>query len=563
MNEEHNNKPKRDFKDSFSSNKTTLILGGIIILLLLVSAFVLLGDSDENKKELAQKPVIDSPDGGFENGAFVEDDMFNTSPDYDEEISKQYEEYQKVKEVKQKEADKKAEETKNKETAKNNAGKGNANNGGSSNGGSNNGGSNNSGGNNNGGITLPPVNIGDKNPTVPKLPDVKNPPVNTAPPVTDPKPVVPNPGNGNGGIKPVQPSKPTPPVTDPVTPPVKDPVTPPVTPPVTDPVTPPVTDPEPEPNPGPPKPPTDFGSVEVIEEPRPIDTTPHSGLNGDQFTSKYGGNTVGTNYGNGFALLPVRFEKNAGGTQVEFDIHNSGTKNLVITDKDLRFEYFTSAPSGDVGRISGGTVTILPGETKRVMLISSYDATIVLFQHSGSEFMFDFSQNTQVITNTKEISKDFSWSVDDAGYFHPIKGAQDENGNAYFKSEMLGIKMTGNLDLGPLKVSSKGMIGLLNVNIANTGSGDLKVTSIDVYSWDGSNASTKNAGKTTFAINDLKLLGGAAIPTTIKSKTIANGYVPFYLKDGNHTTEVVVHMEAGGKKFAVLYKGSESMNLMP
>lgn len=538
-------------KNIFESKQFSIVLA--LLILLGISGVFMLGDADTSTQKISQ--TLETIEEDFEENAPFEEEDEVIDPDYEDEISKQYEEYQKLQEENDKDKPKEGNKIGNVGSTVGDKDRGSTpskpSNGGSSGntGGSNSGGSKpstggNTGGNNGGNdpikIELPPINIGSPNPTVPKLPSNPKP---------EPKPTEPT--NPTDPTTPTDPEEPTDPEnpTNPEDP--EDPEEP------TDPEEPGTpgdggTTPDPE-DPTDPNPPPvqggdgDFGSITPVDRPDPIDTDPHPPLTDLQDSARTGGQSmVGTNYGNGYRILAVNYETSVSGATAKFEFYNESDSPITLKSSNIYFDYDRGYDDRADSWLAEEPLVVQPKSTATLNVSTSYsDATSVEWNFNGDKSAFNFAGNKTNINNVTPLPDNGDLIN---GEFVELTALNDVKGTKDFKAEPLGIILSGNNSIGPLKKEPNGALGLLKVRIANTSSSPITIKNINVLSIDYA-SNPWNLNRVSFPLSDLNLLGGNALSTTLPAKTIVEGYVPFYLKDGNHVGMVYLDTNKGGIQF--------------
>lgn len=276
------------------------------------------------------------------------------------------------------------------------------------------------------------------------------------------------------------------------------------------------------------------GMTVIAARPDSVDTGGHPVLTEEQDSGKVGMNMVATNYGDGFRIVPINYESNTAGAYAEFEFYNATDKPQTLTNEHLQFIYDRGYGDFADSHLANAPVTVQPKSKTILRVNTSYpEATSIQIKYRGTDSFFGFGNSEPWMKDATPLSADEIYVMDNKYVetlaLHDIKGSKN------FKIEPLGTVLVQNKQIGPLKKEAKGALGLVKVRIANTSNQQIKISRLIVGSMD---FNTGNFHSIDYPLNALSQVGCKPLPTTIAPKTIVDGYLPFYLKDGNHVAAV-------------------------
>lgn len=276
------------------------------------------------------------------------------------------------------------------------------------------------------------------------------------------------------------------------------------------------------------------GLTTIAERPDSVDTGSHPVLTEEQDSGKTGMNMIATNYGDGFRIVPIHYESNTLGAYAEFEFYNATDKPQTLTAENLQFIYDRGYGDFADSHLANAPVTVQPKSKTVLRVNTSYpEATSIQIKYRGTDSFFDFNNSGPWIKDVTPLSADEIYVMDNS-YVETL-ALHDVKGSKNFKIEPLGTVLVQNKQIGPLKKEAKGALGLVKVRIANTSNQQIKISRLIAGSMD---FNTGNFHSIDYPLNALSQLGCKPLPTTIAPKTIVDGYLPFYLKDGNHVAAV-------------------------
>lgn len=375
-------------------------------------------------------------------------------------------------------------------------------------------------------VVLPPVNVGAKNPTVPKLPNKPAPAPDKGDKDDNPSPTPPSDGTEDGTDEPKDDTstpKPPPSGGDGGTPPVMG------------------------------KPQDDLSSINPVNNLPPIDLGVHSPLSDIQLSAKTGLSMTGTTYWGDLRIKPVAVSRSSYGLEVSLEVGNLSDSPLSITEENLSFEYEvpyepgSGLPEGYMAPSSvEGSPRVIQPDSKGVVVVSTpyAEAVFLKVELLGLSHSFMISSSDTRITDVKPLSGDDVIEMDGAKILEVLH-AKHLVGSTNFKLEPLGIVLSGNDTLGPLTKAPNGTLGVVKVRFANTSSKEITLEKIQVISAEYNDDPSKDKRHVVdYPLSKLSLIGSNAFPTKIPARTIVEGYLPFINDDASHSSLVYVQTSA-------------------
>lgn len=528
----------------FESKKFSIILAGLLLILLAISGFVLLGDSNNGSNTISE--TLTNTDEKEKANRPFKPEKEQLDANYEEELSKQYEEYNKVKADKE---PKKEVSTQTPPTKSPSA----SNGGGSTTAPPSKGSSTNEGASTPSSkptpttpskpvltkpkpsdssdsvkqppqVALPPINVGDKNPTVPKLPNKPAPKPSTDTSKDDTKVPPTKPTDG----KDTTPTKPSDGKDTPTTPPPAGGDTSPVK----------TTD--------------DLSAIKPTTRPPSIDLAPHEQLTDSQLSGKTSLPMTGTTYWGDLRIQPIKVERDTYGITATIEVGNLSSKPLSIDESNFSWLYQIPAGNGveegtmATTSIQGSPLVVQPNSTGLIKVSTAYEkASILEVKLQGLDHQYMFPYPSDRITDAKPLNGADVFEVNgkravEALHVSHLVGSQN------FKLEPLGAVTSQLSKLGPIDKSSKGSIGVVKVRFANTSGKEISLEKIQLHSV---NYQTEKWHTIDYPLKDLSLIGGNTFPTKIAARTVVEGYLPFFSDDTNHAS--LVYVETSAEEFYV------------
>ena len=232
-------------------------------------------------------------------------------------------------------------------------------------------------------------------------------------------------------------------------------------------------------------------------------------------------------------------------SRLVIDIGNTGSETLVINDANFYFSILDAEGNEIAGsKVQGASVSIAPGEIKRVVVTAKNPDTGLVFLEFGGQnypilcpYFHALPHEESDIVNTKPCDRHGYVVYDDKGnpyYCAEMAGEVIGNGEAKIMAE--GVLPVENGKIGPVD-KGDGFLALVKVKIANTTD---EIMTIDKILSDGAGESV------TFTPGDLAVLGDKGLPSTIKPHTIAEGWIPFRVGDAREGFGIVIYTSHGG-----------------
>ena len=237
------------------------------------------------------------------------------------------------------------------------------------------------------------------------------------------------------------------------------------------------------------------------------------------------------------------FTKNP--ARLVIDIGNTGDETLVITDENMQFSILDSEGNDVAGsKVQDAPVSIAPGEIKRVGFTAlNLDAGLVFLELEGlsyslvHHFFFSVMDDATDVADTTPYYK-YGYTMDDekgvpfiiAQHFRQVIG------NGKLKAMASNLIVVENDRIGPLE-KGDGFLALVKVKIANTSNEVMTIERLF----------TRSGGAALdFTEEDMAVLGDKGLPFTIEPFSIAEGWVPFRVRDGRDGYGIVFYTNLGG-----------------
>lgn len=231
---------------------------------------------------------------------------------------------------------------------------------------------------------------------------------------------------------------------------------------------------------------------------------------------------------------------------LSMDIGNTGNETLVIDDENLRFTIMDEEGNEVAGsKVQGAPVHIAPWEIKRVVVTAENPEAKLVFMDFGG---IPNSVGTPVFFATGDELNDFN---DTSPYIKEYYIVEDENGVKYNQSDYacqvigngkakmvgLGVMAVKNEKVGPIEKGDDGFIALVKVKVANTCDEVMNIEKIRIVG----GGIVIDVTEEAFAE-----LGHKALPFTINPYSIAEGWIPFKVRDGRDGYGIVFYTSLGG-----------------
>ncbi|WP_077214975.1 Ig-like domain-containing protein [Bacillus dakarensis] len=282
-------------------------------------------------------------------------------------------------------------------------------------------------------------------------------------------------------------------------------------------------------------------TYEELERPQALDMEEHEELPESNALSKNGLPMIGTTFGPGFRIQPIGVDRTDLGVSATFEFGNVSDQPITLTNESVQWIYWDDNIQNMAYSYIGDPKVVQPNEVITFhVTTSSVEAQSVMIDINGFDGFYDFSlyKEEDALKSLKPV--DYFEQIFDEQFFR-VPSNFYQYGTEELTVLAKDVKMTDLKSFGPLSINDHGMIGFVKVRVANLTNEDVNIDQITVGSW---HTNKDDLEKFVLSQDDIDLFGDEVFPESIPSRSIVEGYLPFFVRDMNEISLVYVETDS-------------------